>query len=235
MSNYYVYRHFKLNTNDVFYIGMGKEKNFRRSRSKRYRNNHWHNTVNKYGYSIEILAIDLSESEAIELEVFLIKEYGRRDLGTGCLINLTDGGEGVFNPSKESLESRSGGNSWKSKRVKNMDTGDIYTSLVECCSADNLNYGSMKNRLRGVTKNKTPYTYINELDEPTSKFNQDMTPTKQFCTNGKQCISILDGTIYECIREASEAIGIERSILKNDIYGKRYKYNIMYLEDYNEK
>jgi hypothetical protein len=35
------------------------------------------------------------EAEAFENEVALIWYYGRKDLGTGCLRNLTDGGEGA--------------------------------------------------------------------------------------------------------------------------------------------
>lgn len=35
-----------------------------------------------------------SEHDAFEAEKFLISYYGRMDLGTGCLANLTDGGEG---------------------------------------------------------------------------------------------------------------------------------------------
>jgi hypothetical protein len=35
-----------------------------------------------------------SESDAFEAEKFFISLYGRKDLGTGCLANLTDGGEG---------------------------------------------------------------------------------------------------------------------------------------------
>ena len=36
-----------------------------------------------------------SEVDAFETEVALIWYYGRKDLGTGCLRNLTDGGDGV--------------------------------------------------------------------------------------------------------------------------------------------
>ena len=36
-----------------------------------------------------------SEDEAFMAEKFLISFYGRRDLGTGCLRNLTEGGEGL--------------------------------------------------------------------------------------------------------------------------------------------
>jgi hypothetical protein len=37
----------------------------------------------------------VSETEAFEAEKFLILYYGRKDLGTGYLVNLSDGGEGV--------------------------------------------------------------------------------------------------------------------------------------------
>ena len=42
-----------------------------------------------------------SEEDAFEAEKFLIAYYGRIDLGTGCLRNLTDGGEGTSNPDEE--------------------------------------------------------------------------------------------------------------------------------------
>lgn len=41
---------------------------------------------------IEIIP-NLSEEEALNLEIELIKKYGRIDSGTGCLYNKTDGGE----------------------------------------------------------------------------------------------------------------------------------------------
>ena len=44
---------------------------------------------------IEIVRDGLEEAEAFYEEVRLIEAYGRRDLGTGTLFNLTDGGEGL--------------------------------------------------------------------------------------------------------------------------------------------
>jgi len=43
---------------------------------------------------IVFVAIGLTEQEAFQEETRLIKQYGRIDLGTGCLRNRTDGGEG---------------------------------------------------------------------------------------------------------------------------------------------
>jgi len=42
-----------------------------------------------------VFYIAKDESEAFEIEVALIWYYGREDLGLGCILNLTDGGEGV--------------------------------------------------------------------------------------------------------------------------------------------
>lgn len=42
-----------------------------------------------------------SEQDAFYAERMLIARYGRRDLGTGRLHNMSDGGEGAANPSPE--------------------------------------------------------------------------------------------------------------------------------------
>ena len=90
-----VYQHIRKDTNEVFYIGIGKTR--RRAYSKENRNNHWHNIVNKVGYDIDILIEGLTWDEACIKENELIKQHGRNDLGEGKLVNMTDGGEGTPN------------------------------------------------------------------------------------------------------------------------------------------
>lgn len=90
-----VYKHKRLDTGDIFYIGIGKAIN--RAYSTKGRNPHWNAIVDKTAYSIEIVANDIEWDEACELEKQLIKQYGRMDLNEGTLCNMSDGGEGTLN------------------------------------------------------------------------------------------------------------------------------------------
>jgi len=91
VEDFYVYGHYRPNENIPFYIGKGKKD---RAYSKHNRILHWNNIVNKYGHEIKFIVRDISEEDSFWLEKQLIKAFGRIDLGTGPLINLTDGGEG---------------------------------------------------------------------------------------------------------------------------------------------
>lgn len=90
-----VYRHRRLDTGKVFYVGIGSSK--KRAYCKNGRNDYWNKIVKKAGYQIEIVKKDISREEACELEEILISEYGRVNNSTGCLCNMTDGGEGAPN------------------------------------------------------------------------------------------------------------------------------------------
>ncbi len=93
VKKYYIYGHYTADTNELFYVGKGHGRRCGQLSSKR-RNKFWQNVVNKHGVRVEILIENLTEEEAFQLEMVLIKQYGRRDLGTGPLVNLTNGGEG---------------------------------------------------------------------------------------------------------------------------------------------
>ena len=93
----YVYRHVRLDINEIFYIGIGSENNdYKRAHTKRNRNKHWCNIVNKTNYEVEIVFDDLTWEEACTKEIEFIKLYGRKDLNKGTLVNMTDGGEGAL-------------------------------------------------------------------------------------------------------------------------------------------
>jgi len=85
--------------NVPFYVGKGQE-----LRAYDHVKKHWLKSPVTYKCrkllkegkepSIKIINCN-SEIEAFELEKFLIAEIGRKDLGLGSLLNMTDGGEGT--------------------------------------------------------------------------------------------------------------------------------------------
>jgi hypothetical protein len=90
-NNYYVYLHIKETDGEPFYVGKGLKGRYK---SKQARSKYWNNIVNKCGFDVIFLEIDLNEQEAFEKEIYWIKRIGRKDLGLGTLVNFTDGGEG---------------------------------------------------------------------------------------------------------------------------------------------
>lgn len=88
-----VYKHIRLDTDDVFYIGIGSKAS--RAFSKDRRNSYWHNIVNKVGYRVEIITECKTREEACKIECDLISHYGRIGIDpNGILVNMTKGGDG---------------------------------------------------------------------------------------------------------------------------------------------
>ena len=84
-SGSYVYAYLREDNNTPYYIGKGKG-------DRLYKK---HN-ISIPGDNDKILIIDqdLTDGQACLLEIELIANYGRKDLGTGILHNKTNGGDG---------------------------------------------------------------------------------------------------------------------------------------------
>ena len=93
MSIYYVYAYLRSRNSTIaskgtpYYIGKG-------SNGRAWHKNHGSIPVPKDKSNIVFLEKKLSENKAFEIEKFLIAYHGRKDIGTGILLNRTDGGEG---------------------------------------------------------------------------------------------------------------------------------------------
>lgn len=131
-----VYQHRRLDTNEVFYIGIGKEK--KRAYIKSNRSKHWKAVIAKYGYEIDVLIDGCSWEDACEVEAGMIESYGRLDLGLGLLINLTDGGDGnsgkvLTEKQREEISNRQLGKKLKESHIKALSEAQkkYYASLTE--------------------------------------------------------------------------------------------------------
>ena len=89
-NNYYTYL-YKLPCGTPYYVGSGTA-----SRALAPHTRKKHDDIilpPTGGRTLHFVEFDISEDESEELEQFLISELGRKDIGTGILENLTDGGK----------------------------------------------------------------------------------------------------------------------------------------------
>jgi len=101
-AKYYVYVYFRPNGQPC-YVGKGKDNRWvEHLRISNHYNKHFANIIKKYGETLPIVKIrcNLTSREACDVEIALIAAIGRLDLGTGPLVNLTSGGEGLFGPAQ---------------------------------------------------------------------------------------------------------------------------------------
>lgn len=104
MNHYYVYGYSDpTSTDPYFYIGKGCGdryiEHFKLSRLLTVQTHFYKKLKKLLSYNIipnvSFIKFGLTEEESLCLEKELILKYGRLDLGTGCLCNHTDGGEGI--------------------------------------------------------------------------------------------------------------------------------------------
>ncbi len=194
MKKYYLYKHTRLDTNEVFYIGIGKQDkkdSYSRAYNKNKRTSFWKNIVSKTNYKVDIIFKTNNHKELVDKEIKLIEFYGRRCTGEGSLVNLTLGGEGVLGHthSKESIEKAKQTlkrkiaelgqhpNAIKTRikkgqmlkannfiRVIDENTGIIYPSISEVAREFNLKIRVLHRKIVGKRKNNTSFKIY--------KFNQ---------------------------------------------------------------
>jgi hypothetical protein len=192
-----VYRHRRLDTDEIFYIGIGKT--LRRPYRKDTRNTLWYNITKKTNYKVEILSENLSWEDACDLEKLLISEYGRRDLGLGPLVNMTNGGDGTVNFSKDILQYLS-----KIKKGKKL-TDETKKKMSKIKKELGLIPPSQKGKKRSEE----------------SKLKRKNTIEINGAHNAKKVINSLTNEIWNSAKECAEKNNINKQTLINKLNGHR--------------
>ena len=133
-DKHYVYSYLR-EDGTPYYIGKGKGNRAWKS----------HTRINgtellpKDNSRIVILIENISEEVSTNMEIFLIGYYGRKDLGTGILRNMTDGGEGLSGH-RQSEESRKK-NSDSQIKIRQSMTKEERSKIFGSHGKDNPAYG----------------------------------------------------------------------------------------------
>lgn len=205
-----VYQHIQKNNNEVFYIGIGKSE--KRAYSKNGRSEYWNYKAKKYGYYVEIIYNDIDWNLACNMERYLIESYGRKDLGLGNLVNLTDGGDGSLNTivkestKKKQSESRKGeknhfyGKKHTIESVEKISKKAIERNQKGC---RNPNYGNGAK----ISGEKNPMYGKKHSAETIEKLRENSKKTSKGHLNGKskKVINTITNEVYLCAKYAYES------------------------------
>jgi hypothetical protein len=230
-NSHCLYRHLKPN-GEIFYIGIGKD--LKRAYNKYNRTTLWTRVVDKHGYEVQILKTKLSKDEACELEKTLISWYGRIDLGTGVLVNMTDGGDGTSNKSPETRN--------KISESQKGELNHMFGKFGEL----NGNFGKrwsdekrqMASELAKKRYKENPHLVENmklrkASDETKRKISENANkPCGCNHRESKEVINLQTGIIHCSSREAADTYGFKRTTLKAMLNGSNpNRTDLRYLEN----
>jgi len=190
-----VYRHIRLDKNEPFYIGIGKDT--KRAYYKLRRNGLWNNIVAKSEYEVEILMEDITYEKALEKEKEFISLYGRIDKNTGSLANLTDGGEGTIGAIRSE--------EYRRNVSKSLTGRKIPREIVEKIRNTN------KGRVFSEERNKKISKARKGVKRPYMQYGEH--------PNAIKICNSVTGEFYSSMKEASEKTGIIYSSLSSILNG----------------
>ena len=200
-GKYYLYKHIRLDNNFPFYIGIGTFYNrtsfkmcYKRAVALDGRNNLWNKIVNKHGYVIEILGHSDDLEFIKTIEKYFINLYGRIDLKTGILVNMTDGGDGAFNHIHLEETKIKRRETMLQRNIKCTDTRRKYMSNI------------MKNR-----------DFTEEWKSKISKTKKSKECFLNRNNRSKRILKISTNTVYSSISKLSKEIGMRRENIRRDI------------------
>ena len=182
IKHYHVYAYLR-EDGSPYYIGKGRD---------RWRWAQKHNVKIPPKERIRFVADYLTNEEACAKEIALIKLLGRKDLGTGILRNLTDGGEGA--PGKVVSEQQKGKQREKMKGRNTSTMSDEGKNILSELMKGNL-------RTLGKRWKRSNYKiYCKELNKEWESFRmcyEDLGVNKKSLYNAVHRKTPLLGMIFE--------------------------------------
>ena len=181
--HYYTYAYLR-EDKTPYYIGKGKGNRLYKRGSRVF-------APPKDKSRIIFLKKNLTEAEAFKHEIYMIAVFGRKDLGTGILHNLTDGGDGVSNLSDETRKKMSE----VKKGENNPNYGKIFSEehrkkLSEARKGENNpNYGKIfseehKRKISEAIKGENHHNYGKTLSEETRRKIGEITKDTKWWNDG---------------------------------------------------
>ena len=199
-NNFYIYRHIRPDTNEVFYIGKGNNLDKRvspysRAKCKNRRHSYWKRIVAKNNgvFLVEIMFECDTEEQINAKEIEFIALYGRKDLGKGTLINFTDGGDGAKGvvmtdevKKKHSLAMQ-GGKNWQSKKVIDVVTKNVYLTVKDAEKELGMKQGLLGKYLNRQNSNTTSLIYLDDYNNLSEEeINNFIFQSKKTSMQGKK-------------------------------------------------
>jgi len=145
MTIYYVYAYLRKSDNTPYYIGKGK--------GGRAYDSVNHRVKVPTRDRIIILEQNLTELGALAIERKMITWYGRKDLGTGILRNMTDGGDGTAGYKQSKSHTKKIRDANLGKKVTDVTKEKIRSKLIGIKHTAEQNMAKSQ-RQRGVKKSK---------------------------------------------------------------------------------
>ena len=183
MKNFYVYEHWRLDRDECFYVGKGKEK---RAYNIYNRNAHHKAIMEKLsregsGMEVRMVATGLTEDDAFSLEIERISFW--RKFGAN-LANHSNGGEGKTGPHSEEHK----------KKISLSNTGKkIKPHQREAVSASN-------KRRKGLKLSKRSESHIDALSKSL---------IGRSAPNKKKVICVTDGMKFDSATSAAKNYGLK--------------------------
>lgn len=232
MNDYYVYIYWRLDTNEPFYVGKGKDK---RWKDLRKRCKHFNNIINKYPITVEIVKDNLTEDEALGIECWLINELvfecgfsidikGANSNDHYChLVNQTWGGEGTsgMNPFENKTEEEI--QEWRRKVNENNGRGMYGRHHTE-------------ESRRKISENRKEKCKNPEFKKMLSKLNfGENNPmygrSGKDSPNAKSVICLTTKRIFFTAKEGAECYNCQSSHIGKCCRGEKYYKSVGKLED----